>query len=555
MIFRHPERLPLPAFALLVSLLGWAGCKLEPLERMQATDPTRLHWEAQDFVVPSSRPQTQISRELAQGLAKTYETLGELERHSTMPDSQAPFLEYLTQKFGEAMLAPDGDNRGWTQAVPLRHLQTDSWKLSMNWAPPRRGRRKNKSAALSKEVDNSSKDWVLRQFRHAGEQRESFPLVRLTPDQLKEPQLGRRVRAQGRFVILDATASSPSELADQLLESNSRWLSTLGEIGAVGCAVFTSLDAEHALWPQLRQEFSSPVTELLAPGEAPPQRLEMVAVANAEASRRWQSWHGGKIAPRGPERSGQGPSMALPLRGAIERNGRVAVEVHSTAKWETEYSILGRQPGAVRPEKVILILSRWNHKKDKQGLGERGNDAALAAQLALIHRAFEWREHGRQSDISLLFGALYGGQAENYAGLAQFLRQKTVRPENIRAVIWLESFSIRDDALDVAVHSNQLPEWLLQLLEHYGGRRLRISPQAPLDRANPLKSLESQRTPVLTFTQAPWLDLPNTKGTSRSSFAPMAELVETLVQLSWAASDLPDQPDSRDTRGPVRRRP
>lgn len=534
----------------LLALLGLCACKLEPLERVAPSDPARKEWAIKPYSVPDQRPQSEAARELASHMVRVYDALAGLEERAQLPNDKSPLIRYLTRSFGEASLAPDGDNRGWTQAVPLRRLQNKTWTMTLSLAAPQRGHRRRSAGVptelAAQEVDQSSEDWAFRQFRDTGGDQETFSLLRLTPDLLENPRKLRQ-RARGKFVILDATQSDQATLRAQLLSTGSTWFTRLSEIGAVGCSVFTSLSDQDSLWQQLKSEFKRPFSELLAPGEAPPTRVELLAVANAKASRAWQTWHGGEIKALGPEKAGQGPVPKLlvsPLN-AVDRRGQVVITMNGEARWETQYSVLGRQPGVLRPEKAIVVLARWNHSdvSETSAIQHTRNDAAITALLGLMRRTSQWHKQGRRTDISILYGALYGGQDAKNAGLAQFLRQKSIRPENIRAVLWLEDFSTRNDALDMEVKANRLPEGWPQLLELYGGHHMQISPPQPLGNADPLRSLDPLEVPVLTFSQAQWLD--DSKGSvaaTKPTFMPMAEQVEKILQFTWSLTEGQEDP-------------
>lgn len=543
------------SIALAIALLELNACKLEPIGRMGPSDPApKKQWLPQTYVIPDQRPQSEAARELASHLVRTFDALASLEGNASLPDSESPRTRYLTQSFGQANLAPDGDNRGWTQAVPLRRLKNEAWSMSMFVEPPapkvraRRRAPKTNAALPPQTLEQSSKDWIFRQFRDTGGVPETFSMIRLTPTMLATPQK-YKAQAHGKFVLLDATQSERGPLRDQLLQRNSNWFSQLSQLGAVGCMVFTSLRAEDGLWLELQSEFARPFTELLAPGEAPPARVELLAVGNANASRDLANWHGGgSVGELGPERKGQRPPSRMQMSppDAVDKGGRVKVTMRGNVTWETQYSVLGRQPGILRPEKAILVLARWSPNTSKtNALQDRLNDAALTAMLGLMRRTHEWHKQGRRTDISIMYGALYAGQDAIDAGLSQFLRQKTVRTENIRAVVWLEDFSTRNDAIDLAVRSNPLPEGWPQLLELYGGHHLQLSPPLPLRPSDPLQNLEALNIPVLTFTQRPWLSEPkNTPDPARPTFIPMAEQIEKILQFTWTITEGQEEPSS-----------
>lgn len=538
---------------LMITLTGASACKLEPVDRIGPSDPSPLPWTQSQIKIPDKRPQSEVSRKLAKVLQQDFEQIQTLADDPALPDSQAPLVNFLTKRFGGAMLAPDGDNRGWTQAVPLRRLQNESWTLSLSIPDQVRQRlRKRVPIPEQAQVDQDSKNWAFRQLHDSGGAQETFSLLRATPELLDEPERLKRF-ARGRYVLLDATQSKHAQLRAQLLDPRSPWIRNLGAAGAVGCSVFTSLSPEDGLWRELLESYKQPFIELLAPGEAPPMRIESIAVANANASVAWQAWHGGQVQALGPETAGQGPiaKTLVSPPSLVERKGQAVITMNGSARWETEHSVLGRLPGVIRPEKAILVLADWQPTSKGSQLQEQSSDAALTALLGLMQRTRDWHRKGRRTDISILYGALFGGQEAKQAGLAQLLRQKTVRPENIRAVIWLKDFSIRNDTIDATVHSNLLPNGWAQLLELYGGHHMQITPPEPLASDSLLKTLEALEVPVLTFTQADWLHAPETAASQAPpTFVPMAELIDKLLQFTWTITEQSDQDPASESAPP-----
>lgn len=146
------------------------------------------------------------------------------------------------------------------------------------------------------------------------------------------------------------------------------------------------------------------------------------------------------------------PSVHLALAEAAAIPGALAeLEYEATERWFQDDNVIGRIAGGRHPEQAVVVIAAWDAGGLAPPLSEGGGSTpagGLAVLLALARNSGRWEAAGRRPGRSLVFVAEAGGSL-GHRGIARFVEASGIRPENIVAVINLESLGGDDASLAI----------------------------------------------------------------------------------------------------------
>lgn len=526
--------------SLSLALAGISACKIEPLQKLEALPEPPPPLPEPEYQLADAVPIRSISGELVDYLKKTHEKLQADSWGKDLGTKSQNRRRFLVEQFQDADLLPEGDGQEWQQIIPLRYLKTQSWSLNFTASTPQKSKAHMVDPLL---VSDDSSNWALRAYRDYDNSPETRELIELSfPHAQALSRIPTTLR--GRVVVLDLRAWKTKQLTE-LLSPDSQALVPLHRSGAIAAVILTSLQPGELAWNAVQSQWRNKLVDLLAPGEALPQRLDWLAIANSTASQNYNVWRDFAKKAKAVESAKGARSRRRRARRLAPADQRLLVqsEIQASSQWAQEQSIIGKVPGQLSPQQAVLIVSHFDDDPVNNSLAlqtsPRRSDSMLL-QLGMMQMAKRWLERGASLDTSLWF-ASFGGSSKQYAGLRQFLRQQRIRPENIRAIFEIGSISPQPHALTVSVRSVFSPTWLRETVESGASKRFQLVPYSPVSSFDPLVLLEEQSIPAFSFRNAE--DTPQRFGNEFASnsktWKSLETLAEEILQIAWSAADQP----------------
>lgn len=410
--------------ALGVALALWAACKVERVQDLPVTDDEVVS-DSTFMLVPLSEPIDEEKTLVEAELRRQLSLLTSAYLTGRRPGTEGATLtaNHLERTMLEIGLNPAGVGGGWRQPVVVRIREMQDGRLELPTG----------NADEEPERLRHGESIVLWRAEGGGTWTVEAPIVDagwgITAPDLAYDDYST-VNAKGKIVLVrdgvppdagfDAGATADYGARSYKLERARR-------VGAVGCLIATGALRSEAAWQSAVEELRAPRIDAGGAGEAKADpSIELAGVLSAEAEAEVRTW------------------LAAAPAGARAREVRLS----GTALERTvvDPNVIGRIPGAERPEEVIVVLAHWDAGGTGPVLPEGGaaiDDASgVAALLATARKSTDWVRRGRRPSRSIAF-VVTASDTLDLAGTRALLDAGPLRRSQVVAVFALDALSVR----------------------------------------------------------------------------------------------------------------
>lgn len=377
-ILRHTTR----AAATLLSIVG---CKIEPVLERQATPEAAPAWEI-GAVVPWAEDRDDEALALRNTLRRELATLTSPQLQARRPGTEGATLtaEHLERSMRSYGLVPAGLGGGWRQPTVVRLREVASARLVLA-----------DDAALPDAVALSHPADLVVWYDGDDAWRETLTLLDIGHG-VRAPQPGpddyAGVDVRGKLLLARDGVDDTAEWTDDaraLHGARAHKLELARAAGARGLLLETSSLCTDPSWTALVAELGGPHVDV--PTDTRRRKLAPIEGALCvESGAKLRAW--------------------LSADDASPASGRkVVLDGEATRRMVVDPNVVGRIPGALRPEEVVLLLAHWDAGGVAPARANGGaaidNAAGVAALLAVADASATRVARGQAPARTIAFAA------------------------------------------------------------------------------------------------------------------------------------------------------
>jgi hypothetical protein len=533
-VTRRGHRRTAQWLGLVVGLL--AACKVEPVRSLdvQVDPPAR----PTDFILLPDQVVVDEETSLVEAeLRRQLSLLTSAYFGGRRPGTEGASLtvSHLERAMHDVGLNPAGVGGGWRQPIVVRIRATDDGGLTLPGV----------TAEAEPEVLRHGDAAVLWRNEGAGE----FTLDAEVVDVgwgIVAPELPwddyDGVDVEGKIVLVRAGVPDAPEFADGAgaqFGTRSAKCEQANRQKAAGCLVATDALESELAWQQTVERWKAPRVQS-HDTDTPGRRLAFEGLLSVEADASLRAWLA--VAPL-EIAEGEAP---------VRRSLGVTLTTHEQTI--VDPNLIGRIPGALRPEEVIVVLAHWDAGGVSPPLPDGGaaidNAAGVAAMLAAAHKSTDWVRRGRAPARSVVFVAT-ASDTLDLAGTRALLEDGPLHRAQIIALVELDALGVRGASTSLAavgLDDSELGADLRHLRP--GIRSLLVGPHA--HQASEL-ALE-RKIPAVTLTRHDPTIERDDVFVPGGSVNELTDDVRLVFDVVWALADstrepalvVPEPPDPQD---------
>lgn len=344
-------------------------------------------------------------------------------------------------------LEPAGDDGGWTQTVRMRGVTVDLSATAVELGS-------GKGQAMSMPFGEA---WVGSSFGPGNEHEIDAELVFLgygvvAPEQRWDDYGKLDMKGKIAVVFVGDPPVDDGRFGGPAMTYYGRWsykYEAALAAGAAGCLVIHEDAPASYGWNVPKTSFSSERFSVLDANGQPPPALGLqgwISAATAD-----------EIAKRGGKSLAKWHELALqPDFKPIHTRLRLQGKIVTSERIVEDVNVLGRLPGAVEPEKTVMLTAHWDHMgtdEAREAAGEDGiyngaidNASGIAAMLGV---AAELR-NGPALDRSVVMLATTA-EEQGLLGSRYWVANPTIPLDDVVAVINLDSVNVNGRTKQVEV--------------------------------------------------------------------------------------------------------
>jgi hypothetical protein len=408
----------------LVALAFAHACKVERVRDMPAAEEHVAH-EGAFAVVPASEPVDEEKSLVEAELRRQLSLLTSPYLTGRRPGTEGAALtaNHLERTMLEIGLDPAGVGGGWRQPVVVRIREVEDARLELP------------SGTVGEEPETlrHGEGIVLWRAEGGGAWTMEAPVVDagwgITAPDLAYDDYST-VDAKGKIVLVrdgvpPDRGFDPEAAADY--GSRAYKLERARRVGAAGCLIAIGALRSESAWQSAVEELRAPRIDAGASTEGEAKaHVQLAGVLSAEAEAELRTWLAA-MSPDAPPRS-------------------VRVAGSTLERTVLDPNVIGRIPGAERPEEVVIVLAHWDAGGAGPVLPEGGaaidNASGVAALLAMARKSTDWVRRGRRPARSIAF-VVTASDTLDLAGSRAFLEAGPLRRSQVVAVIALDALGVR----------------------------------------------------------------------------------------------------------------
>jgi Zn-dependent M28 family amino/carboxypeptidase len=436
----------LPRLSVLTLALLLAAC---PSESPDTTPPLQPKDTTPDEP-PAEPPGPALTLEF---LRETTRLLSTDEFGGRLPGSEGArkTVEHLVATMQAIGLEPAGVDGGWTQTVRMRGVTVDQAATRIEIGS-------GKGQAMSMPFGTN---WVGSSFAAGTEQVIDAELVFVgygvnAPEQKWNDYAKIDMKGKIAVVFVGDPPIEDGRFGGKAMTYYGRWnykYEAALAAGAAGCLVIHETEPASYDWNVPKTSFSNERFTVLGPDGKPAPALGLQGWITAETAE--------QIASRGGKSLAQWHEMALkPGFKPIKTRLRVQGKIVTTERLVEDVNVLGRLPGAVKPDQAVMLTAHWDHlgtdpklvAEGKDGIhnGAIDNASGIASMLGIAAELHAQVEAGKPLDRSVVFLATTA-EEQGLLGSRSWVADPTVPHANVVAVINLDSMNVYGETKEVEV--------------------------------------------------------------------------------------------------------
>lgn len=429
----HAAQLALMGPALLGLILGGLaplGCKLEPVLDLEPDPAARVYPQPPPIIpeaVPFEEDRSHVRAEVSRQLTALAGPALAGRRPGT--EGAAATVDWLETSMRQIGLIPDGVGGGWQQPVVVRLDVTVDGRISLPRAmedePP--------------DVLSHGQELILWRDGRPGSWSGDRAIVEAGHG-IAAPELGHddyaEIDVKGKVVLLEGGLPPALQEAEELPKpyDTLAYKFTQAKLaGAVGVLVTTEALAGEPRWKQLRGRFGKRQPgELDDPVLVASTGLDVAGMVSAEGEAALRTWIG-----------------ATALRAAAGVAAKPAqLTIETEAQTVVAANVVGRVPGDVHPEEVVVVMAHWDAGGTSEALADGGaltdNASGVAAMLGVARMVVDRLARGDAPHRSIVFAAT-ASDTLSLSGAKMLVSSGPLSSAKLIAVVSLDALLVEEN--------------------------------------------------------------------------------------------------------------
>ena len=426
-------RLSAAPLALVIAACGQPPTPSDEAPRSSASPPPALH--------PSGPPKAPLEVLSADLLREHTKALSDDTMQGRKPGTEGGrrTVGYISTAMKDLGLEPAGED-GWTQRVRMRGVTTDASTVELAFNG---GRGSDVPLQFGTAFVGGS-------YQRAGSKSIHAPLVFAgygvtAPEYDWDDYAGLDAKGKVVVVFVGDPPVDDDRFAGEAMTYYGRWTYKFEralEAGALGCLVIHETEPASYGWNVVRNSWSGERIHIVEPNGKLPAALDVQGWISTEAAQ--------ALAKKA------GTSLARWHEAALKKFKAVDIPVTLSGTWastERRFSddnVLGRIPGATRPEEAVFVTAHWDHLgtnptaqpgEDAVFNGAVDNASGIAGMLGVAAAIQAGIRHGDAPSRSIVFFATTA-EEQGLQGARYYAANPLVPLEKIAGVVNIDSMNV-----------------------------------------------------------------------------------------------------------------